>query len=129
MVDLYSKHRLKRDKQLTQELESVLQVRCFSECRHIHKLHCWHTCNEGKRSIQSAVRQKAGGLLSGVSDLLILRNGVLGAFELKRWGGRLSDPQKLYVNRVIEEGGLGYVCYGFHSFKEALSHYLLATKK
>ena len=58
------------------------------------------------------------GSLHGISDIIGIMGGPLYgyigkylAIEVKRKGGKLSDKQEQFLNRVRAEGGIGLVCY------------------
>lgn len=89
----------------------------------------WHTKNEGKKTIGTAVKDQQAGVKKGVSDILIL-TGFIGckysfiAIELKRAnkkGTKVSDEQKEFLRRVRECGGFAAVCYGVDQVKLAIA--------
>ena len=41
----------------------------------------------------------------GVSDILVLHQGVLTAIEVKRPGGKISEDQIDFLNKIIHHGG------------------------
>jgi len=80
--------------------------------------------NESKHSQAEAVRM---GLTRGVSDMLMLCNGV-GAIEIKRSRKRdastISKDQKEFTLSIEYTGGFSVVAYGADAAKEALKDYL-----
>ena len=54
----------------------------------------WHTKNEGKKGMQTALSDQAEGVLAGVPDLCIKYKGILFTIELKQPGKYLTDSQK-----------------------------------
>ncbi len=62
--------------------------------------------NGGKRSVITAVLQKAEGVRKGVPDIMlpVPRHGFTGlAIEFKKPGGRLSEDQVEYIQKLVEE--------------------------
>jgi hypothetical protein len=64
--------------------------------------------NEGKKTKQQAMRDKAMGLRSGVSDLIILGNKTILFMEVKTDTGRQSKAQVLFQS-IVEKFGFKYV--------------------
>ena len=60
----------------------------------------WHTPNEGKRGFVNAAALKAMGMVAGVPDLVILKDGELFALELKAPGNGLTPSQRLVMDRM-----------------------------
>lgn len=82
--------------------------------------------NEGDAKPQYRSKMKSMGLTSGVSDCILLCNGV-GAIELKRSRKRDSSVSKEQVKfnlDVESSGGFSVVAYGALAAKEALKDYL-----
>lgn len=82
--------------------------------------------NEGDAKPQYRSKMKSMGLTSGVSDCILLCNGV-GAIEMKRSRKRDSGVSKEQVkfNLCVESaGGFAVVAYGALAAKEALKDYL-----
>ncbi|WP_316176173.1 VRR-NUC domain-containing protein [Bradyrhizobium sp. SZCCHNRI1073] len=77
----------------------------------------WHTPNEGKRGFVNAAHLKAMGMIAGVPDLLILKDGRLYAIEFKAPGGRLTPSQRLVIDRMRECGATAIAAF---SIDEAL---------
>lgn len=62
-----------------------------------------------KHDPQSAGRYKTSRG-KGVADIiLILPNGQFGAIEVKKEGGRLSDEQYKFIDKVNQLGGVAFV--------------------
>ena len=93
------------------------------------KNYCWcHVPNEGKHKIQYYAKQKRLGVKKGVPDILIFDSpkrairemvgceikrfkGI--AIELKRKkGGRVSEEQKEWLDKLDNRGWLTRVCKG-----------------
>ena len=113
--------------------EQKHQIDCVAWLKHNHpELMFWHTVNEGKKHIHSALVDEQSGLRKGVSDFVFL-NGVcyqfpFGAIELKRVNksgkgaaSPVSDEQKRFLRDVRSRGGFAAVAYGFEQFKLAVA--------
>lgn len=50
-------------------------------------------------------QRKAVGVLSGVTDLVIYRNGILYMMDVKIGRDKLSDNQKLFIKAIERQGG------------------------
>jgi hypothetical protein len=57
----------------------------------------FHVPNGGKRSIIEARIFKGLGVIPGIPDLIIIKDGKVFALELKAPGGRLSPSQRLTI--------------------------------
>ena len=68
--------------------------------------------NGGFRGIKEAGRLKAEGVLSGVSDLIILTHGKVIFLEMKKLNGKLSDKQKEFNDNVEYLCFISLVGYG-----------------
>lgn len=84
--------------------------------------------NGGLRDIRTARRMKATGTRSGVPDIClpVARGRYHGLYiELKkRKGGTVSPNQKIWINRLQEQGYMAIVCHGCDEAIEAIEHYL-----
>lgn len=67
-----------------------------------------HVPNEGKRSVQAAVKLVKAGLVSGVADFLLLTR--LLAIEMKSPTGRQSEKQVAFADLFTRFGGEYHVC-------------------
>lgn len=116
--------------------EDTHQVNCVAWLKHNHpELLFWHTVNEGKKHINSALRDEQSGLLKGVSDFVILSgvcyNYPFSAIELKRTNksgkakaSPVSKEQKAFLENVRRRGGFAAVAYGLEEFKIAVAEML-----
>ncbi len=88
----------------------------------------YHIPNEGKRSRKTGARMRAEGLKKGVPDLClpVARKGKHGLYiELKRSkGGKLSEAQSEWLDRLMAEGYAVAVCYGWENAAEVIERYL-----
>ena len=84
--------------------------------------------NGGWRSLRTAARLKAEGVLAGVPDIFLAapRGSSHGLFvEMKRAsGGVVSKTQKLVMARLTAAGYVCRVCRGFAEAREAVEGYL-----
>lgn len=84
--------------------------------------------NGGWRHKATAAKLKAEGVKPGVCDVFLAwpAKGFHGLFiEMKRLvGGRLSDEQKAWSERLLAAGYQVRVCKGFEEAKQAIEEYL-----
>lgn len=113
--------------------EGEEQARLFSWCRMSEGKYpelglLFHIPNGGSRSKSEAGRFKAEGVKAGVPDLLlpVARGDKHGLFiELKRQaGGRVRPEQKVWLEKLREQGYEAVVCRGWEGAAEALLKYL-----
>ncbi len=64
----------------------------------------FHVPNGGKRSWSEGKTFKALGVIAGVPDLILLRDGKTYALELKSPTGRLSPSQRLVLTHMAQCG-------------------------
>lgn len=83
--------------------------------------------NGGVRTLRTAARLKAEGVLAGVSDLHlpVARGKFHGLWiEMKSESGRLSDAQKSWLNAMTTLGHAVAVCRGWDSARSMIIGYL-----
>ena len=84
--------------------------------------------NGGWRSLRTAARLKAEGVLAGVPDIFLAapRGSSHGLFiEMKRvHGGTVSKAQRVVMARLEAAGYACRVCRGFAEAREAVEGYL-----
>ena len=51
------------------------------------------------------------GSTPGIADIIGIYKGKYLAIEIKGEGGRISDKQKAFIDRVNTEGGLGFFAW------------------
>lgn len=81
-----------------------------------------HIRNEGKKSVQQVKREKAEGMTTGASDIII------GGFycELKRKDHtlcKISDDQIKYLAAINDLGFFGCIALGYEAAYEAFQEY------
>ena len=83
--------------------------------------------NGGKRDPVTAVRLRDEGVKPGVPDvyLPVASQGWHGLFiELKYGRNKTTDKQNEWLDRLMEQGYLAVVCYGWNEAVEVLRDYL-----
>ena len=87
----------------------------------------YHIPNGGRRDSREAARLKRQGVRAGVPDLCLpVPRGGYGALyiELKVKGGRLSENQKAWMERLRRCGNKAVVCFGWEEAAGAIREYL-----
>lgn len=89
---------------------------------------CYHIPNGGSRDPREAHNLKLQGVKPGVPDIClpVPRGPYHGLYiELKRQkGGRLSEDQKAWLNRLNRVGYRAVVCNGFEAARDEILDYL-----
>jgi hypothetical protein len=83
--------------------------------------------NGGRRDAVTGARLKAEGVKAGVPDIFLPwpAGGWHGLFiELKAQGGRPTQAQRWWIERLQEAGYMAEVCYGWEEAAEVLAAYL-----
>lgn len=92
----------------------------------------FHIVNEGRRSYWAGRELQKQGMRAGVPDICLpVPRGKYAALyiEMKRSrGGRLSDAQKWWLEKLTAAGNLAVACHGFDSAKMTILDYLKNTK-
>lgn len=77
--------------------------------------------NGGKRDAREAKKLQLTGLLPGVSDLIVIHNGVVLFVEVKKpIGGRQEDAQKDFQMRVESLGFKYYIVRSLEEFQQTI---------
>ena len=88
----------------------------------------FHIANGGSRNLIEAHNLRLQGVKPGVPDLFlpIARGAWHGLFiEMKRQQkSRLSVDQKIWINRLRDQGYAAVVCYGFEDAKNMIVRYM-----
>lgn len=88
----------------------------------------YHVPNGGYRNKAEAGRFRAQGVKPGVPDIVlpVARSGYHGLYiELKRTeGGRVSEEQRAWMDRLTEQGYYTAVCRGWEEAKNVIEGYL-----
>jgi hypothetical protein len=83
--------------------------------------------NAGKRSVRAGMYYKAEGLKPGVPDICIpvSSQGFNGLYiELKTDGGKITENQQEWLDRLSEQGYRAVLCHGFEVARAAIDDYL-----
>lgn len=93
----------------------------------------YHIVNEGKRSYQAGAELRKQGMRAGVPDVCLpVPRGNYGALyiEMKRTkGGKISEEQQWWIDKLNAAGNLAVICHGFDEAKNAILAYLQNAKK
>ena len=108
--------------------EDIIQIQVMDFVR-FHKLDkfIFHVANERTTSPQSGALLKRKGVLSGVSDILIMKpskekHGA--AIELKSKNGKVSPNQQSFLDTLAENGYFTAVCYSADEAIATIIEYL-----
>ena len=86
----------------------------------------YHIPNEIKWNAAQGKQRKDIGVKSGVPDLClpVARGQYHGLYiEMKAERGRVSENQKKWLKRLMEQGYLAKVCYGFDEAIRCIKEY------
>jgi hypothetical protein len=111
--------------------EDIIQITVMDFCR-FHKLDkfIFHCANERTTTPQAGALLKRKGVLSGVSDILILKPSKSyhgAAIELKSKNGKLSANQQAFLDILSEHGYFTTVCYSADEAIGVICTYLNIT--
>lgn len=131
--------KLSVDQPTTEQSELQLQRDCFLwtwNCHPETRMCLWHVTNEMKpypgepkrNFFERVAKAKAAGLVPGVSDLHFQWMGQLHVFELKVKKNGLSDEQKKYRDKMLQQGARFYEVRDFHTFKSFFTNILINTE-
>lgn len=94
----------------------------------LKKIPCFHIPNGGSRDAREARNLKLQGVKPGVPDLFVplARSGFHGLFiEMKRRnGGRVSEKQAEWIERLQAENYAAVVCHGADEAINAIELYM-----
>ena len=86
-----------------------------------------HSPNGGKRNVREAAKFKKMGTRAGFPDLQLLypKGEYHGLFiELKAPGGKVSESQKEWIEKLNARGYYAKVCVGFEEAKNTILEYI-----
>lgn len=119
------------------QLEADEQKLLFEWAEYAEVLHpelelMYHVPNEGRRSYYTGYNLRKQGMKAGVPDVCLpVPRGRYGALyiEMKRTkGGRVSEAQQWWIDKLNAAGNLAVVCHGFDEAKDVILAYLQKTK-
>lgn len=84
----------------------------------------WHTPNEGRRTAFERFKAKVLGIVSGVSDLILISGGKLLALELKIGKNRMTENQKNFQDQILKNGFWVAVAYNVEQADYIISSWL-----
>lgn len=91
----------KRNDYEAQLQKSIISVLKYS----LHDCLFFHVPNGGKRTAAEGAKFKAMGVMAGVADILIFKEGMFYAIELKVGTNPQSKSQNYFQNKWQSEGG------------------------
>lgn len=115
--------------QQPEELEAMA-LWSWAQCIPVLREHLFHIPNGGKRGKFEAARLKEQGVRKGVSDfnLPVPRGTFHGLWiELKpqkQFKSTVSEDQKEWISKMLDQGYMACVCYGWDKAREVLLWYL-----
>lgn len=101
-------------KALSNKSEFTIQVEIVDFCRK-NNIICFSIPNEATRNNSKYIKS---GVLAGVSDLIVLKNGKSYFVELKDYKGKQSDKQKEFENIVTLQGFKYFLVRSLDEFKK-----------
>ena len=93
--------------------------------RGVPELFAFHVPNGGWRSPVEAAIFRALGVVAGVPDILVIRNGQVFALELKTEHGRLTQTQAETQQRMCAAGAKVAVAIGLDAALQQLEQWQL----
>lgn len=97
--------------------EHNLQVQVINLLRNYYNLLVFAVPNGGSRNLYEARNLKNEGVMAGVSDLILVLNGVVIFLELKAGRNKQQETQKLFEKKVK---GLGHQYYVVRSVEDVM---------
>jgi len=87
-------------------LEKEIQAQVLEQLRQIG-IFCWKNHSTGVYDPRKGIFRKGG--MTGVSDIIGIINGRMLAIEVKSATGKLSEEQRIFLAKVNENQGVGFV--------------------
>lgn len=118
---------------MKEKTEAGIQQEIFmwfnnSFCLKFHSpRYCIFSVPNDSSNKEETMRKKATGLISGVSDLIVLMQNKTIFVEIKTYTGVQSDSQKDFQQHVESLGFPYYVCRSLDDFKAVINQYTLIT--
>lgn len=90
---------------------------------------CWQTNSTGVYDpTKKTFRKRNPRQINGVSDILGLVGGRMIAIEVKSAKGKLSDDQRIFIRKVLDEGGIAFVSRSVEQTADQLSAFFPENK-
>lgn len=97
--------------------EHNLQIQVINLLRNYYGLCVFAVPNGGSRNLFEARNLKNEGVMAGVSDLILVLNGVVIFLELKAGRNKQQETQKVFERKVK---GLGHQYYIVRSLEDVM---------
>ena len=114
------------------KLESQLQQHCIRYFKYAFpNIVIFAIPNEGKRSVKTASRMKAEGMLAGVADMMIchVNDEYHGLFiEMKYGKGKQTESQQKFEGKITTAGYRYVICRSFDEFQDVIMDYMRPKK-
>lgn len=111
-----------------QEQRTLFEWASHAQRKHPELALMFHIPNEGKREQRTGYILRQLGLKKGVPDVFlpVARGGKHGLFiEMKRLkGGRLTEEQTEWRDKLREQGYAAEVCFGWENAANVIRKYL-----
>lgn len=116
---------------MTQRLEQKIQRAVFEHLRWhgAPNIFAFHPANGGWRSPIEGAILKSMGVVPGVADVIIIKDGHTYALELKTDVGRLTDIQRATIEAMESAGATCAVAYGIDAALERLAEWGLLRER
>lgn len=84
----------------------------------------WHTPNEGKRTPFEYFKAKYLGMMSGVSDIIMVKNQDILFLELKVGKNKPTPNQEIFLANTKTFGFTSEVAYTFEAAKKIIDEFM-----
>jgi len=110
------------------EQKTLMQWAFYNSASHPELKLLYHVPNEGLRSYRTGRELKEQGMKAGVPDIClpVARGGYHALYiEMKRRkGGKLSEAQQDWLDKLNEAGNRAVVCKGWEEAAQEITRYL-----
>lgn len=114
-----------KQKKKPRHIEESIQTACVTWFRSTYKSYLCFACpNGGSRNPIEAIHMKKSGVLSGVSDLIVIADRKVLFVEMKTKTGRQSEKQRLFQSDVEHLGFEYKICRSLESFQSTVEKWL-----
>ena len=84
----------------------------------------WHTPNEGRRTPFERFKVKYLGMIAGVSDIIMVKNGDVLFLELKVGKNKPTENQKTFLKNTKAFGFTSEVAWTFEEGKKIIDEFM-----